>query len=124
LILLRHFEGDQESDDSGALPVGFLAVVAVDLFIHGLLIATGATVSSRTAIIIAIALTLEVLFLGLAVALRLAGSGVPKIQAAVTTGGVSLVTAAGLCWVHLCSAGREIPSSISCLPSRRRRCFG
>lgn len=52
----------------GELPVGFLTVVAVDLFIDGLLVATGATVSSRTAIIITIALTVEVLFLGLAVA--------------------------------------------------------
>lgn len=94
LVLLRHFEHDEPSA-AGTMPVGFLGAVAVDLVIDGLLVATGARVSSRTAIIITIALTLEVLFLGLAVALRLTGSGVPKIRAAVTTGGVSLVTAAG-----------------------------
>lgn len=101
LLLLRQFEHDDEHDDddepsvAGALPVGFLAAVAVDLFIDGVLVATGARVSSRTAIIIAVALTLEVLFLGVAVALRLTGSGVPKVRAAMTTGALSLVTAVG-----------------------------
>ncbi|ORB85168.1 hypothetical protein B1987_16785 [Mycobacterium kansasii] len=114
LVGLRHFGGAEGSggegfggrEDSGgegwagercggALPVAFLTVVAVDLFIDGLLVATGATVSRRTALIIAIALTVEVLFLGLSVALRLTGSGVPRVRAAVTTGGVSLVTAVG-----------------------------
>ena len=94
LVLLRQSEDDEPNGES-ALPVGFLGAVAVDLFIDGLLVATGARVSSRTAVIIAIALTLEVLFLGLAVALRLAGSGVPKARAAVLTGGLSLVTAVG-----------------------------
>ncbi len=104
LVGLRQFgdhgghEGSDEGDETsagGELPVGFLAVVAVDLFIDGLLVATGATVSSRTAVIITIALTVEVLFLGLAVALRLAGSGVTRIRAAAITAGVSLVTAVG-----------------------------
>ncbi|QUR66065.1 ZIP family metal transporter [Mycobacterium spongiae] len=84
-----------ENHGAGRLPIGFLAVVGVDLFIDGLLVATGATVSTRTAIIITIALTVEVLFLGLAVALRLTGSGVPRTRAAVTTAGVSTLTAAG-----------------------------
>lgn len=103
LVGLRHFDGGEVSGgevsggegSGGALPVAFLAVVAVDLFIDGLLVATGATVSRRTALIIALALTVEVLFLGLSVALRLTGSGVPRVRAAVTTGGVSLVTAVG-----------------------------
>lgn len=94
LVLLRHFGREDENAD-GATLFGFLAVVAVDLFIDGLLVATGATVSRRTAVIIAIALTVEVLFLGLSVALRLAGSGVSRMRAAVMTAGVSLVTAVG-----------------------------
>ncbi len=76
-----HGEDEDGHDDvraGGQVPVGFLAVVAVDLFIDGLLVATGATVSRRTAIIITIALTVEVLFLGVSVALRLTRSGVPK----------------------------------------------
>ncbi|WP_261899445.1 ZIP family metal transporter [Mycobacterium marinum] len=93
-----HGEDEDGHDDvraGGQVPVGFLAVVAVDLFIDGLLVATGATVSRRTAIIITIALTVEVLFLGVSVALRLTRSGVPKARAAALTGGVSLATAVG-----------------------------
>ncbi len=93
-----HGEDEDSHDDvraGGQVPVGFLAVVAVDLFIDGLLVATGATVSRRTAIIITIALTVEVLFLGVSVALRLTRSGVPKARAAALTGGVSLATAVG-----------------------------
>ncbi|RFZ46484.1 Zinc transporter ZupT [Mycobacterium marinum] len=107
LVGFRQFEdhgphGEDEDEDGhddvragGQVPVGFLAVVAVDLFIDGLLVATGATVSRRTAIIITIALTVEVLFLGVSVALRLTRSGVPKARAAALTGGVSLATAVG-----------------------------
>jgi ZIP family zinc transporter len=99
LVALRQFEGDEDAEDSegggSGLPLGFLAVVGVDLFIDGLLVATGATVSKRTAVIITIALTIEVLFLGLTVALRLAGSGVPKARAILITGGVNLTLVAG-----------------------------
>ncbi|GAB7146431.1 ZIP family metal transporter [Mycobacterium riyadhense] len=94
LVLMRQFAGDKESAED-APPVGFLAVVSVDLFIDGLLVATGAAASRRTAVIITIALTVEVLFLGVSVALRLAGSGVPKVRAALTTSGVSLMIAVG-----------------------------
>ncbi|MFV0495538.1 ZIP family metal transporter [Mycobacterium sp.] len=102
LVGLRQFEdhGSHADDEvahvhGGALPIGFLTVVAIDLFIDGLLVATGASVSNRTAVIIAIALTVEVLFLGVSVALRLRRSGVGKVRSAVTTGGVSLATAVG-----------------------------
>ena len=67
------------------LPVGFLVVVGVDLFIDGLLVGTGAAVSTKTATIIAIALTVEVLFLGLSVALQLTKfRSVPTLAAAIT----------------------------------------
>ncbi len=100
-----HEEDHEANDHAGELPLGFLAVVAVDLFIDGLLVATGATVSTRTAVIIAVALTVEVLFLGLSVALRLRRSGVPRIRAAVITGGVSLAAAVGAVLGALALAG-------------------
>ena len=51
--------------------------------------------SNRTAVIITIALAVEVLFLGVTVALRLTRSGMPRIRAVMTTGAVSLTTAVG-----------------------------
>ena len=73
----------------------FLIVVGVDLFIDGLLVGTGAAVSAETAKIIAIALTVEVLFLSLSVALRLISCGASRFMAAAVTAGLSLVVAVG-----------------------------
>jgi len=55
----------------------------------------GAAVSAQTATIIAIALTVEVLFLGLSVALQLISSGASQLLAAAITAGLSLVVAVG-----------------------------
>lgn len=108
LLVMRRFEDEHHHKDTdengdadpqvrapGGLPVGFLVVVAVDLFIDGLLVGAGAAVSTDTAVVITIALTVEVLFLGLTVVMRLTSSGVPGIRAAATTAGVSLTVALG-----------------------------
>lgn len=94
LVGMRRFE-DREAGAAGALPVGFVVVIAVDLFIDGLLVGTGAAVSTDTAVVITIALTIEVLFLGLAVVLQLTRSGVSRIRAAITTVLVNLAVAVG-----------------------------
>ncbi len=97
LVGMRHLEGGEGGEGAGdrTLPVGFLAVVGVDLFIDGLLVGIGAAVSTETAAIIAIALTVEVLFLGLSVALRLRSSGTSRFVAAGITAGLSLLVAVG-----------------------------
>lgn len=93
LVGMRHFDGGESVD--ARLPVGFLVVVGVDLFIDGLLVGTGAAVSTKTATIIAIALTVEVLFLGLSVALQLTRSGASRLVAAAITALLSLAVAVG-----------------------------
>ncbi len=95
LVGMRHLGGEESSPGARGLPVGFLIVVGVDLFIDGLLVGTGAAVSAETATIIAIALTVEVLFLSLSVALRLLESGASRFVAAAITAGLSLVVAVG-----------------------------
>ena len=95
LVGMRRFEGGGEGAAERRLPVGFLAVVGVDLFIDGLLVGIGAAVSTGTATIIAVALTVEVLFLGLSVALQLRRSGNSGFVAAVITAGLSLLVALG-----------------------------
>ena len=95
LVGMRHLEGEESSPGAGGLPVVFLIVVGVDLFIDGLLVGTGAAVSAETAKIIAIALTVEVLFLSLSVALRLISCGASRFMAAAVTAGLSLAVAVG-----------------------------
>lgn len=93
-VVLQRFEGG-EPDASGTLPVGFLVVLGVDLLVDGLLVGTGAAVSTDVAVVLTIALTVEVLFLGLATSLQLSRSGVPKIRVVMITGGLSLLVAVG-----------------------------
>lgn len=95
LLLMSRFEEHGETAAGDAVPIGFLVVVGVDLAIDGLLVGASAAVSTETATVITIALTAEVLFLGLAVALQLTKSGVSRVVAAAVTAGLSLLVAVG-----------------------------
>lgn len=89
LLLMSRFEG--HGDQSSGVPVGFLVVVGVDLAIDGLLVGASAAVNRDTATVITVALTAEVLFLGLAVALQLTRGGMSRFVAAGITAGLSLI---------------------------------
>jgi ZIP family zinc transporter len=94
LVILQRFEGD-EPGATGVVPVSFLVVLGVDLFVDGLLVGAGAVVSTGTAIVLTIALSLEVLFLGVATSLQLTAVGVTRRRAAVITGSLTLLIAVG-----------------------------
>lgn len=93
LLLMSRFEG--HGDQASGVPVGFLVVVGVDLAIDGLLVGASAAVNRDTATVITVALTAEVLFLGLAVALQLIRSGMGRFAAAAITAGLSLIVGVG-----------------------------
>lgn len=60
---------------AAALPLGMLIPVAVDLLMDGMLIGLGATLGPVQAIILTIALTIEVLFLGISLSASLRKAG-------------------------------------------------
>ena len=93
LVILERFEGDEP--EAGAVPVSFLVVLGVDLFIDGLLVGAGAVVSTGTAIVVTIALTLEVLFLGVATSLQLTAAGVARTRAALITSSLTVLIGIG-----------------------------
>ena len=93
LVILGRFEGDEP--EAGAVPVSFLVVLGVDLFIDGLLVGAGAVVSTGTAIVVTIALTLEVLFLGVATSLQLTAAGVARTRAALMTSSLTVLIGIG-----------------------------
>ncbi|MET0698420.1 MAG: ZIP family metal transporter [Mycobacterium sp.] len=94
LVILQRFEGD-EPEAGGAISRSFLVVLGVDLFVDGLLVGAGAVVSTGTAVVLTIALTLEVLFLGVATSLQLTAAGVTSRRASVITGGLTLLIGVG-----------------------------
>ena len=98
-------EGDREagengsstalSDGASALPAGLLAAVGIDLLIDGLLVGLGVTLGSNQGLILTIALTIEILFLGLSVSAQLTDQGQPRIRAALISSALGLATAVG-----------------------------
>lgn len=79
----------------GGFPVGLLAATAVDLFVDGLLIGAALTAGEKQGLLLTIALTLELLFLGLSVAASLGSASRTKVIA-VTTGLSGMVLAGSL----------------------------
>ena len=80
---------------AGALPVGLIAAVAIDLLIDGLLVGLGATLGSKQGLIITIALTIEILFLTVSVSIGLLDKDVPSIKAGLVSGSLGLFCAVG-----------------------------
>lgn len=73
--LERHLEARTTQRGARVFPVGLIVLVAVDLLIDGLLVGLGSTLKGNQALILTVALTLEVVFLALSVATELAGRG-------------------------------------------------
>lgn len=67
-------------------PAGLLAAVGVDLVIDGLVLGIGFAAGARVGVLLTIALTLEVLFLGLTVATELAETVTSRIRIIGTIG--------------------------------------
>lgn len=78
-----------------ALPLGLLVTVAIDLLIDGLLVGLGARLGSTQALILTIALTLEILFLSLSLVAELTDRGLKPRPATAVCAGLGLVTAVG-----------------------------
>lgn len=80
---------------AAAIPIGLLATVAIDLLIDGVLVGLGAQLGSSEALILTIALTLEILFLSLSLAAELSDGGMTPRRAALTCSALGLATAVG-----------------------------
>lgn len=77
------------------LPIGMLGAVAVDLLLDGVLVGLGVRLGTTQGVILTIALTLEILFLGLSVVSELHEGGLARRHAVMMTIGLGLTTAVG-----------------------------
>lgn len=95
----RRVEGRRSAALAGAaaaaLPVGMLAAIAVDLLVDGVLIGMGARLGFWQGVILAIALTLELLFLGLSVVAELREAGLSGRKSVLICFVLGLFTAVG-----------------------------
>jgi len=83
------------SRGGGRLPVALLTLVGIDLLIDGLLVGLGVTLGAGQGVILTIALTIEILFLGVVVCLELLDLGVSRVRSASIASALGLVTAVG-----------------------------
>lgn len=90
----RRIESRQHSAAS-VIPVGLLVAVGIDLLLDGLLVGLGSTLGAKQGLILTIALTIEILFIGLSVATTLAQRGIARIRAVAITSGLGFATALG-----------------------------
>lgn len=107
-ILERKLEG--RSGGAGGFPTGLLLVTALDFTIDGLVLGMAFAAGEKSGILLAVALTLEVLFVALSVTTEVAGSGVRRLLAVATAPGLALV----LCAAAV--AGRLFFGSLSPFP--------
>ena len=89
--------GENEKDRVAAPRAanGLLAAVGIDILIDGLLIGVGFAAGERVGTLLVVALTLELLFLGLSVAASLGQRGVTRSRTILTVGGLSLLVIVG-----------------------------
>lgn len=99
LLLLQRLEPAAGTDPGQGgppvFPLGLVLVIGIDLVVDGLLIGVGVALGEGAGLVLTVALTLEVLFLGLAVTAQLTRAGVGRARAAATTAGLSLGVAVG-----------------------------
>ena len=83
------------NSDAGRLPVSLLVILGVDITLDGVLIGIGFAAGQKQGLLLTIALSLEVLFLGISAAAALSGAGVARAKIALTAGGFGVLLLAG-----------------------------
>jgi len=98
MLAVRQFAERRERSDEarpGTGNVGLILVVGIDVFIDGLLIGVGFAAGAKVGTLLVIALTLELLFLGVSVASSLGQAGASRSRAILTVAGLSLLVMVG-----------------------------
>jgi ZIP family zinc transporter len=91
-------------------PLGLVALIGVDILIDGLVLGLAFAAGEREALLLSIALVVEILFLGLAVTTAF-DAAVPRWKAVAATGGIALLLPVGALLGH--PAGALSPHVLS-----------
>ncbi|HEU4601672.1 MAG TPA: transporter [Steroidobacteraceae bacterium] len=96
MIAIRYVSRRFEERESGAaIPLGLLVVTGVDLLIDGIVLGIGFAAGERTGVLLGVALTLEVLFVSLAVSSAMGDARVGRVAAALAPAGLALMLTLG-----------------------------
>ena len=97
MLLIRALTSrlEPQGEQKQARSAGLLAAIGVDITIDGLLIGIGFAAGARQGVLLTIALTLELLTLGLATATSLQQKGATRLRSSVTTSLLALLVFLG-----------------------------
>lgn len=85
MLLVKHFGAKAVG------PIGFLVVIGIDIAIDGVVLGIGFAAGERTGVLLAIALSVEILFLGVTVATGLNETAVSKLRVVAIVAGLVLL---------------------------------
>lgn len=91
----RKLESKPKNATTAVVPLGLVIAVGIDLLLDGLLVGVSSTLGSKQGLIITIALTIEILFIGLSVTTSLNQTGLSRRRSVVISSGLGLTTALG-----------------------------
>lgn len=86
---------ERQKKHGGGVPVGLAAAAAVDTFVDGIIISAGFSANEQVGILLAIALSLELLFLTLSVGVEFREIHFGTWRSLAITGGIALLQLAG-----------------------------
>jgi ZIP family zinc transporter len=97
MIVMKWFvvRFERKQKQAGGLPVGLAAAAAVDTFIDGVIISAGFSANQQVGVLLAIALSLELLFLTLSVGVEFREINFGTWQSLAVTGGIALLQLVG-----------------------------
>lgn len=86
---------ERSDGQTGGRKAGLLIAVGIDVFLDGLLIGVGFAAGERVGTLLVVALTLELLFLGVSVAASLTQAKVSRARTLLTVAGLAALVVAG-----------------------------
>ncbi|HEA21964.1 hypothetical protein LCGC14_0450300 [marine sediment metagenome] len=95
MLAIRYFlEPKEEQKDDPGFPTAFIVMIAIDLIIDGVLMGIGFATSRETGTFLAIALSVELLSLGMATSITMASSQINRTKTILTILGFSALVLA------------------------------
>ena len=97
MLAVKHFaeKTGQNTISTATVPTSLIAILAIDVALDGLLVGLGFAAGQKEGLLLTIALTLEVLFLGLSGAVALSQAGSSRTKILMVTMGFALVLLIG-----------------------------
>lgn len=97
MLAVKHFaeKSGQNTISTATVPTSLIAILAIDVALDGLLVGLGFAAGQKEGLLLTVALTLEVLFLGLSGAVALSQAGTSRKKTLMVTLGFALILLVG-----------------------------